>query len=213
MHINQTQTYALVNALDKFLASAITSIVEENVDKKIHQNMGIRLQARYGVDITKSIENFHMFDATLREFFGAKADTLEKDFVTRLISLDTTKKASTSIVIQDQELARLILESYGNREKRRIMDITLKAPAPILEILENCKIPKSSGYRIISELVENGLLIEEGYVSSEGKRAITYGTLFENVSIDIEKDGIVVKVAVRENTFHESFLVKILLGL
>ena len=83
MHIKQVQAYALVNALDKFLAPAIAAAVKESMDEKTYQNMEIRLQARYGANITESIEDFHKFDATLREFFGQKADSLEKNFVTR----------------------------------------------------------------------------------------------------------------------------------
>ena len=213
MNIKQAQQLTFMSTLDRMLAKTMAEIIKEKTDEKTRQNLEIRLQARYGTNIIEAIEDFHKFDATLREFFGPKADALEKDFLAQLISLDTSKKGITWIIIKNQDLSKLILESYGDRDKRLILDMALKTPGPILDILESCKIPKSSGYRIINELTEDGLLIEEGYTTSEGKNVVTYTALFENVTIDIEKSGIVVKVLVKENIFRESFLVKILLEL
>lgn len=202
-----------MSALDSMLSPRLASIIKSKIDAKTYQNIEIRLQARYGTSVTDSIKDFYKFDATLREFFGPKADSLEKNFLTPLISFDISKKGTVWIIVEDHDLIRLILESYGDREKRLILDTALKTPGPILDILESCKIPKSSGYRIISELMENGLLMEEGYnATSEGKKVSVYTALFENIKIEIERNGIAIRVQVKEKVLNESFLVKILLG-
>lgn len=210
MIISQIIPIEHVNALDKLLAEALAVVIKEKLGVKTYQKIEERLQQRYNLDVVSAIKDFHTLDATLREFFGAGADNLEKDFLDHLVSLDK-KKGQPWITIENQDLARLILESYGHREKKLILDAALQKAGAILDILEACQIPKSSGYRIINELVEDGLLAEEGFTISEGRKVTLYTALFKNVNIDLQNGNLVVKVMLKENILHESYLVKILL--
>jgi len=201
-----------VSALDKLLAQSLASIIKAKLGEKTYQKIEDRLAERYHSSVVESIKNFQQLDATLREFFGPGADSLEKDFLEHLVSLDTRKKGESWITIENQELARLILETYGDREKRLILDAALKKPNPVLEILEDCKIPKSTGYRLINELVTDGLLTEEGHTTtSDGKKVALYTALFENIKIDITEGTVVIKVMLKEHILQSSYLVKILL--
>jgi hypothetical protein len=212
MNINRVLSVNVMGALDKLLAQALASIVKENLGEKSFQKIESRLQERYSLNLLDAVKDFYILDATLREFFGPGADSLEEDFLSHLISLNTSVKGRGWLTIQNEELAKLILESYGDREKRLILDTAYKKPAPILDILDACDIPKSSGYRIINQLVDDGLLTEAGYSEeSEGKKVVKYTSLFEKITIDIEIGGFVVKVLLKENVLNESQIVRILL--
>jgi predicted transcriptional regulator len=212
INISTVQDVSTVSALDKLLAQTLASIIKAKLGEKTYQKIEDRLAERYKSSVVESIKNFHQLDATLREFFGPGADSLEKDFLEHLVSLDTRKKGESWITIENQELARLILETYGDREKRLILDAALKKPNPVLEILEDCKIPKSTGYRLINELVTDGLLTEEGHTTtSDGKKVALYTALFENIKIDITEGAVVIKVTLKERILQSSYLVKILL--
>ena len=201
-----------MSALDKLLAQSLASIIKTKLGEKTYQKIEDRLAERYHSSVVESINNFQQLDATLREFFGPGADSLEKDFLEHLVSLDTRKKGESWITIENQELARLILETYGDREKRLILDAALKKPNPVLEILEDCKIPKSTGYRLVNELVTDGLLTEEGHTTtSDGKKVVLHTALFENIKIDITEGTVVIKVMLKEHILQSSYLVKILL--
>ena len=214
MDISQNHSIMIVSALDKLLAQALASIIKTKLGLKTYQKIEARLQERYGLSIAESIKEFYKLDATLREFFGAGVDALEGDILNHLISLDTSSKSNTWITIEYHDLANLILEAYGDREKRIILDAALKKPGVVLDILESCNIPKSSGYRIVSQLVDDGLLTEEGYdTTSDGKKVTRYTALFENVKIDVEKGGVVVRVLLKVDILRESYLVKTLLEL
>ena len=212
MYINAVQDVSIMSALDKLLAESLASIIKSKLGEKTYHKVEDRLAERYKSSMTESIKNFHQLDATLREFFGPGADALEKDFLERLVSLDTHKKGESWISIENQELARLILETYGDREKKLILDAALKTPNPVLEILEDCKIPKSTGYRLINELVIDGLLTEEGHTTtSDGKKVALYTALFENIKIDITEGQVIIKVMLKAHILQSSYLVKILL--
>ncbi len=211
MNISPLQSVVSVAALDKLLAQSLVAIIKKQLGTSTYQKVEARLKERYGLDLIDSIKDFYTLDATLREFFGAGADRLEEDFLNHLVSLQSGTKGRQWLTIENQDLARLILESYGNSEKRLILDAAFNKPNVILEILDACNIPRSSGYRIINELVEDGLLTEEGYAeTSDGKKVSKYTSLFEKVKIEIGKENIVVEVMLKENILNESNVIKIL---
>ena len=211
MNISSLQSVVNMEALDKLLAQSLSTIIKKQLGASTCQKVESRLKERYGLDLVDSIKEFYTLDATLREFFGAGADALEEDFLNHLISLQSGTKGRQWLTIENQDLARLILESYGHREKRLILDAAFKKPNAILEILDACNIPRSSGYRIINELVEDGLLTEEGYSeTSDGKKVSKYTSLFEKVKIEIEREGMVIQIMLKENILNESNIIKIL---
>lgn len=214
MVISQILHATTVGALDKLLSQALESIIKEKLGEQTLKKIEQRLQNRYGIGITDAIRDFHIFDATLREFFGTGADTMEEELKEQLISLNASAKGRQWFTIQNKDLANLILESYGNHEKRLILNTALKSPNVILEILEECQIPKSSGYRLISELVENGLLTEAGSTkTSDGKTVSTYTALLEKVRIEIGGESESVQVLLKEHVLEESSIFKILIKL
>ncbi len=211
MAIGQESVVA-VGALDKLLAQALASIIREKLGDKTYQKIESRLQERYGLAVLDAIKEFHTLDATLREFFGPGADAVEDDFLNRLISFQSPTKGRRWVTIENQDLSNLILESYGEKEKRLILETAFNQPGVIQDILEACNIPKSSGYRLINELVEDGLLTEEGHAeTSDGKRVTKYTTLFEKTKIDIESGKLTVQVLLKENVLIESNIVRVLL--
>jgi hypothetical protein len=202
----------MVAALDRLLAQALESMIREKLGQKTCEKIEERLRQRYNLTLAESIKDFYTLDATLREFFGAGADGIEEDFANKLVSINTGAKGRQGITIENKELAQLILGAYGDNDKRLILETAFRQPAVILEILEACNIPKSSGYRMINQLVEDGLLTEEGFAeTSDGKKVSKYTALFEKVKIEIDSKGLVVQVLLRENILNESQIVRILL--
>ena len=64
---------------------------------------------------------------------------------------------------------------------------------------------------MINQLVEDGILTEEGYAeTSDGKKVSKYTALFEKVRVEINTKGLVVQVLLRENILNESQIVCIL---
>ncbi len=207
----QPPVTGFAGALDKLLAQAIESKIKAKLGNATLEKIEQRLVERYALTVPDAIKDFQIFDATLREFFGTGADTIEEEFKQELISLKTSK-GQTWITIENKELAELVLESYGDREKRSILDTALKFPGAILDILERCNIPKSSGYRLVNELVENGFLSEAGYVkTSDGKTINKYMPLFERIKIEIDSQMIFVQVLLKKEVLSESSIYKILI--
>jgi hypothetical protein len=212
------------SALDRLLGQALESMIREKLGQKTCEKIEARLRQRYNLDLAESISDFYTLDATLREFFSSGADAIEEDFANRLISINAPAKGRHWITIANEELAELILATYGDKEKRIILEVAFTKPSVILDILETARIPKSSGYRLINQLVENGLLTEQGYAeSSDGKKVNKYTALFEKVDIHIDTSGLIfnadiplpsfptVEVLLKENILNESQIIRVLL--
>lgn len=199
-------------ALDKLLAQALASMIKEKLGEKTIEKMEDRLKQRYGYTLVESIKDFQTLDATLREFFGQGADAIEEDFSDRLVSLTSSTKGRHWIRIENKELAEQILDTYGDGDKRAIIRTAFQKPAVILDILDATGIPKSSGYRLINQLVEDGFLTEAGFAeTSDGKKVSKYTALFEKVKIELDTTGSIVEVLLREKILEESQIVRILI--
>ena len=198
--------------MDNFLVPSLRKTIEENLGKKTLNKIEERLIERHGMSLVPAIKDFNKFDSVLREFFGSGADSLETKFLQNLVKLEKAKNTNAEwITIQEQELARIILESFGDHDKNAILNSVLDKPRIVADILKNCKIPQTSGYRKINSLIDVGLLIPNGQsITPDGKKVTKYETLFRNISIEIEKNYVKVKVQMKKNTIKNSSILQVI---
>ena len=200
------------SGLDTLLVTSLQKTIEQNLGKKTLNKIEQRLIERHGMNIAQAIKDFYKFDSVLREFFGAGADGLETKFLQNIVHLEKPNKSNTSwIVIQDQDLAKIFLQCFGDDDTKRIMNTVLEKPLIVADILDSCKIPQTSGYRKINSLIKYGLLVSNGYlIIKDGKKVTRYETLFHNVKIAIEKNLIIVKVQLKEQSVTNSSIFQII---
>jgi len=201
-----------MSGLDTLIAKSLDSTIKENLGKKTLQKVEDRLFEKHGINLTQAIEDFTKLDGILREFFGEGAEGLEKQFLENIVTVEETKAQDPNwVAIEDPTLAKLILESFGDEDKKNIINTVLDQPKIISEILETAQIPQTSGYRKVNSLIENGLLTVQGYVTThDGKRVNKYKSIFENITINIEKNKIVVKVLIAKESIEQSSIIQVM---
>jgi hypothetical protein len=194
------------------LAPTLRKSIEINLGKTTLNKIEQRLMERHGLGIVQAIKDFHKFDGVLREFFGAGADGLEAKFLQNIIDLKQQKKSSDNwIIIKDQELAKIFLESFADEDKKSIIGTVLDKSLIIADILDACNVPQTSGYRKINQLIDAGLLISNGYsVATDGKKIKKYESIFDNIKMDIEKNIIVVKVQLKKTSIQDSVVLQVI---
>lgn len=200
------------NSLDNLLAPSLRKSIEKNLGKSTLNKIEQRLMERHGVGIVQAIKDFYKFDSVLREFFGAGADGLETKFLQNIIDLKQQKKGIDNwITVQDQDLAKLFLDSFADEDKKAIIVAVMDESFIVADILQHCKIPQTSGYRKINQLIDAGLLISNGYdVSTDGKKIKKYETIFDNIKMDIDKNSVVVKVQLKKNSSSQSSILQVI---
>jgi len=201
-----------MHSLDNLLAPSLRKSIEENLGKPTLNKIEQRLMERHGIGVIQAIKDFYKLDSVLREFFGSGADGLETKILRNIIDLRQSKKSFDNwIVLDDQRLAKIFLESFADDDKRNILEVSMDEPLTISDILLSCKIPQTSGYRKINYLIENGLLMFNGFtVSADGKKIQKYQTIFNNIKMDIERKNIVVKVQLKKNPLIDSSILQII---
>jgi len=200
----------LENGLDNFLVPSIRRSIEENLGKESLNKIEQRLMERHGLALVQAIKDFHKLDSVLREFFGAGADGLEQKFLQNVIGIEKSKRFNSNWVeIKDPELSKIFLESFADKDKKAILGEVIDKPLIIAKILESSKIPQTSGYRKINFLIDNGLLVSNGFeLTHDGKKVKEYETIFENIKVDIVKNNITVKVQLKNTLLKNSSIIQ-----
>lgn len=193
--------------LDRLLAKSLDTIIRENLGNKTIQKIEDRLFEKYGISLTQSIEQFHKLDAVLREFFGAGADGLEQRFLKNVCNLKVTN-GENWLLIENPALTKVILESFGDDDKKKILGALNGESMIISQIIERCNIPQTSGYRKVNALIDAGLLLPAGYISTpDGKKVTKYRSIFDNLKIDIVKNKISVTLRLpKDDVINSSIL-------
>ncbi|MGI0004497.1 MAG: transcriptional regulator [Candidatus Nitrosotenuis sp.] len=192
--------------LDRLLAKSLDSTIRENLGDRTAQKIEERLFEKYGISLTQSIEQFQKLDAVLREFFGAGADGLEQRFLRDVCEIKAINDDSW-VCIENPELTKIILESFGDDDKKKILGALNEEPMLISEIIETCNIAQTSGYRKINSLIDGGMLTPAGHtITPDGKRVTKYKSIFDNIKIDIIQNKITVAIRLQKGLGTSSVL-------
>ncbi len=199
---------------DSLIGKSLCDIVRNNLGQKTTDKIEQRLVEKHGITLAKAVEDFPKLDSVLREFFGEGAEGLEKQFLQHMVAIEQAKKESKEwITIEDRHLTKLILESFGDDDKKNILNAILDQPKIISDILESCKIPQTSGYRKVNSLIQDGFLMVNGYeMTHDGKRVSKYVSIFENIRIQIEKNKVMVQVQLTKESINNSMAIQLLRG-
>ena len=110
------------------------------------------------------------------------------------------------VTIKDKSIISLILHSYADEDKKKILNTITNKPRIILDIISTCKLPQTSSYRKINSLIKNGLLIPNGEIPRKyGKIVTKYISLFETLEISIVKNDISIKAKFSEDACQAIF--------
>jgi len=171
---------------DQLFAASLEKIIRENLGDTTFHSIQNRLFEKYGMSITESIKEFDKLDSVLTEFFGSGAKGLEKKFLDSICSIKSKEdRIEKRFTILNPSINQSILKAFSDDEMSKILNASIGEPWTISEILERLDIPKTSGYRKINLLIEEGLLIKAGHEYTENRRSIyKYKSLFDNVNID-----------------------------
>ena len=186
-------------SLNKTLAvKTFASIVRKSLGEKSLQLIKKRLFEKYGISLYKAVNEEYdkLSDIVQENFAKGGARNIEKQFLAAVINLNkpTTIKPKDKI-IEKPDVVRNIMECMGDNDMALIMNDLIKKSKLVSEILKSCKLPQTSGYRKINQLVDAGLLVISGYkTAADGKGMFKYTTSFDSIAVFMEKGKSKVKI-------------------
>ena len=196
----------------------IDRLISFSLSDKMKKRMGIdnlkkverELFLEHGMSIKLSIEHFDKFRKVFKKKSDLDINEFEKKCIDWIIKLQKIKE-KYFLKIVDNHLSNLILEAFGDSETRKIILALLENEYTIPQILKESKIPKTSGYRKIENLLINGLLIETGKVLSESKKISKIQFIFQKFTMDIHHDSVKIDGVISKKIFEKSTSMKLIL--
>jgi hypothetical protein len=200
-----------MSGMDTLIAKSLQSIIKENLGDKTYEKMEKRLFERHGMGFAQAAHDFKKVDSVFREFFGNGAEGIEKQILEKIVILEGVQKSEKRwVTLEDSRLVELILKSLGDEDKKNILNSVMTESRIISDILDSCNIPQTSGYRKVNSLIHEGILVPHGFVeTNDGKRVTRYKSVFDNISIEIEKNKVIVKVEPTQESMKESHMMQI----
>lgn len=194
--------------LDHIIAKSLSGIIEKNLGIKTVQKIESRLFEKYGISWSQSLEEFEKLDFVLKELFGdAGARGLENRFCENIFDSKSKKTKESWIIILDSSINSTIIQTFGDLEKKKIIESVISVPKIMYEIIKECDLPQTSGYRKINALINDGFLIPTEFEIKENKKIFKYICTFKNLKIDINSNQIKVSVQLNDSQQEQcSFL-------
>lgn len=185
---------------DHIIAKSLSGIIEKNLGTKTIQKIEQRLFEKYGISWNQSLEEFEKLDFVLKELFGnVGAKGLERRFCESIFNSKAKKTNDSWFTISDAGINSIIIQTFGDLEKKKIIDSAMETPKIIYEIIKECDLPQTSGYRKINQLIYDGFLIPIEFEVKENRKIFKYICVFKNLKIEINSNKINVSVQLNDS--------------
>ena len=189
--------------IDRLISTSLSDTIKKKLDKEVLKNIERKLFLEYGMSIKLSIEHFNKFSEVLKSVGNIDVKKFENECLNEIIKIKKINE-NYSVKIIDQKLIDLIIESCGDSEIRKILNCVFNNDLTIPQILNEAKIPKTSGYRKIENLIINGLIFESGIIRSESKRISKYKCVFDEIKINLKENNITIEGIVKKKILDKS---------
>ncbi|MDH3278349.1 MAG: hypothetical protein OEL77_05260 [Nitrosopumilus sp.] len=202
-----------MSGIDELISNSLTNVIKKNLESNIEKKVKLSLFKKYGMSLNPAINDFSIVDEVLNEFLKTDTLSFEKKCLVEIFTLKKLKD-SYLVTIKDESLVNLIVEILGDKEYRMIIESTLFKPLLITEIIDVCKLPKTSAYRKINYLLRNGFLTGAGKEFTAKRRSVEkLSTIFQKINFELDKNQKVIKLVVFESIIKHSSTIKVILGL
>ncbi len=199
-----------MGGIDKLISGALSIEIKKKMDIDMLKRVERELFLVHGMSIKLSIEHFQKFTNVLKKNSDIDVKRFEKDCINKIIKVKK-RDDKYNVTIIDTVVSDLILELFSELETRKIISVLLENEYTIPQILKESKVPKTSGYRKIENLIINGLVIESRKVLSESKKVSKLQCVFQEIKLDIKKEKITVNGVISKKIFEKSTSMKSIL--
>jgi ribosomal protein L19E len=160
----------------------------------------------------ESHKNPYKLDATLRKVFGRSKVLLERTVLENVLDLALSKDMHKEwIIIQTKHLLSRILGTYADKNKDKILAISIDKPLIVAEMVELSGVSENKAYIKIEELIRDGLLVEcDSVFTSDAREIKKYVSVFKNFKFGLIKNKTAVKARLNKKALNTSQIVLLL---
>ena len=196
-----------MGGIDRLISDALSKEIKKKLNLDMLKKIERELFLDHGMSIKLSIEHFQKFTNVLKKNSQIDIIKFEKDCINKILKIKK-RDDKYNVTIINSAMTDLILDLFSESETRKIISSLLENEYTIPQILKESKVPKTSGYRKIENLILNGFIIESGKVLSKSKKISKLQCVFQEIKLDIKKEKIIVIGTVSKKMFEKSTSMK-----
>ena len=196
-----------MGGIDRLISDALSKEIKKKLNLDMLKKIERELFLDHGMSIKLSIEHFQKFTNVLKKNSQIDIIKFEKDCINKILKIKK-RDDKYNVTIINSAMIDLILDLFRESETRKIISSLLENEYTIPQILKESKVPKTSGYRKIENLILNGFIIESGKVLSKSKKISKLQCVFQEIKLDIKKEKIIVIGTVSKKMFEKSTSMK-----
>ena len=171
---------------------ALGAILRDVFDKKTLCKIEQKLLERHGIDLGQAIQNHYLLDVVLDELLdNGSLEYIRKNRTGSINHTETGSKLCDLFIKINEHITKIILEAYGDKQKRAILSVLDNNTLTLQDIVRACHIPQTSCYRKILSLIKQGLVVQNSSINKKKRRETKYRQKFEQLRIDINGNKII----------------------
>lgn len=196
-----------MDGIDKLLICAISESIKKEIDCERFSDMESRMESEFGSGFEDLVYKFDEMKMHLNGF-ESEMKSIENNILRDFVLVET-RDSGTWLVIKNKHLTEMILRTFADEDKKKILSSMREKAETIPNVLTCCKIPNTSAYRKMSQLIGEGFVVPAGLEETfEGKRAILYRSVIDSIQIHVDKNSVVTKILVSDEAVRSSLLVR-----
>lgn len=179
----------MISPLQDQLKNILVSVLEEEIGKNSVKKLEERLFEKYGKPIFEVIEEWDKIYDILQEQYSGGATKITSKYIAKISKTNSTTRKESSNVVDNPKTVKKIMRVLGDVDSSKVINYLLFNTNTIQNIAKKMRIPTTSGYRKIDEMIELGMIVENGYNISKttGRKIKKYTSPFKSISIIIDK--------------------------
>lgn len=192
--------------IDRFFASSFSQRIKKNMKSTELEKLERALFFENGMSIKLSMEHFDKFHLQCKKIIG-ESKLFEKKCLDDICKIKHSND-DVKIIINDEKLKNKILSFFGDSDSKKILKTIMTNDKVIPEILRKSKVPKTSGYRKIENLINSGFIIETSKILSDSKKISKYRCVFHQIVIKIKSDSFIIEGYLSKKELNKSTIIK-----
>ena len=191
----------MISTLQDYLKNTLVAVLTEEIGKNSVKKLEDRLFEKYGKSIFEVIEEWGKIDEILHEQYAGGAAKITSKYIKKITQTNQSSRKYPKNIVSDPKTVKKIMRVLGDADSAKVINYLLSNSNTIRNITKKTHIPSTSGYRKIEEMIELGMIVENGYdISRSTRRKIKkYYSPFKSISIVIEKSTPMINFVPKKN--------------
>ena len=179
----------MISPLQDHLKNTLVSVLEKEIGKNSVKKLEDRLFEKYGKLISEVIEDWNIIFDILQEQYSGGATKITSKYIAKISKTNSTNRKEGNNIVDNPKTVKRIMRVLGDVDSSKVINYLLFNTSTIQNIAKKMRIPTTSGYRKIEEMIELGMIVENGYIISRktGRKIKKYTSPFKSISIIINK--------------------------